>query len=261
MSDFYTRQHYKSVYGPLSVKTLHNVLKRELMEHFGFENMGLIADGIINRFFEIIKEYAPLKERIVPGQLLWLAASAKERCGYGKSMLKTKLVPVVLTLISSDDICQMAEGEKSIIDLRPYIVARLLKEAKQQGGVLALSDVGLILGVSQSTISRDIEKYHKKYPNEKLPYRGTIHDLGPTITHKRLAIELKLKGLLTQEIARKMHHDPSCIDRYLNDFNRVKELYDKKETVKNICFYTKLSKSLVLEYIQIIQELVLTNNE
>ena len=73
MSDRYSRQHYKSVYGPLSQKTLHNVLKRELMEQFGFESMGLIADALIRRFLELLDAYSPERVRLVPGQMLWYA--------------------------------------------------------------------------------------------------------------------------------------------------------------------------------------------
>ncbi len=43
MSNRFSRVHYKAVYGPMAQKTLHNILKRELMEQFGFENMGLIC--------------------------------------------------------------------------------------------------------------------------------------------------------------------------------------------------------------------------
>lgn len=255
MSNFYTRQYQKDVYGPLSQKTLHNVLKRELLEQFGFENMGLIADALIKRFLEILDEFSPKRVRLLPGQILWLAVSAREKCGYGKPMARTKLVPVVLTLVSSDDLQQMAEERVSMKELYPRVIARILKEAKEQGGVLALSDVGVLLRNSPQAVSRIVQEYKKEHPDEVLPYRGTIHDMGPTNTHKIQAIELKLKGLFTQEIARRIGHDPSNVDAYTNDFERVYELYQKDESIDKICFYTKLSPSLVREYIKIVKEL------
>lgn len=255
MTDFYTRQHYKDVYGPLSQKTLHNVLKRELLEQFGFENMGLIADALIKRFLEIINEFSPESIHLLPGQVLWLAVARKEKCGYGKPMLRTKLVPVVLTLLSYEDLQAMAEDRKTLKDLRPKRVARILREAKEQGGVLALSDVGVLLGITGQAVHKAIEEYNKEHPGEVLPYRGTIHDMGPTNSHKIQAIELNLKGLLTQEIARRIGHDPSNVDAYTNDFERVYELYTKGESLSRICFYTKLSPSLVSEYIKIVKEL------
>ena len=218
MSDRYSRTYYKAVYGPLAQKTLHNILKRELMEQFGFENMGLIADRLIVRFIEILDQYSPEKVRLLPGQVLWLAVAVNEKCGYGKTMLRSRLVPVILTLTSSEDIELMVEQKKTVKELRPFIVARLLKEAKKQGGVLALTDVAILLGISHSAVGRAVEKYHRQHPEEILPYRGTIHDMGCTVTHKLQAIELKFMGYLTQEIARKIHHDTSNLDVYQNDF-------------------------------------------
>lgn len=256
MSDRFSRAHYKALYGPLAQKTLHNTLKRELMEQFGFENMGLIADRLIERFMEIIDQYSPTKVRLLPGQVLWLAVATNERCGYGKTMMRSRLTPVTLTLTSPDDIELMVEQRKTFKELRPRIVARLLKEAKNQGGVLALTDVSLLLGISQSAVSEIVKEYQRQNPGETLPYRGTIHDLGPTVTHKLQAIELKFMGCLTQEIARKIHHDPSNVDIYQNDFERVYQLYKDGKEINQISFLTRLSRQLVNQYIELIDQYV-----
>jgi len=256
MSDRFTREYYKATYGPLAQKTLDNVLKRELMEQFGFENMGLIADGLIRRFLEIVDAYAPDRIRLVPGQMLWLAVARGEKVGYGKSMLMSKLVPVVLTVLSSEDLEAMAEDRETYRQLRPGVVARILKEAEAQGGVLALSDVAAILGVSIGTVSAAVKAYAQEHPEEVLPYRGTLHDLGPTKTHKIQAIELRFMGCLTREIARRIHHDPENVDRYQRDFERVYQLYCDGKDVKQISFVTNLSRQLVQEYIVLIDEYV-----
>lgn len=256
MSDRFTRQYYKATYGPLAQKTLHNVLKRELMEQFGFENMGLIADGLIRRFLELLDGYSPDRIRLLPGQMLWLAVARNEKIGYGKSMLRSKLVPVVLTVLSSEDLEAMANDRKTVRELRPRVVARMLKEAETQGGVLALSDVGAILRVSTQTVSAAVQAYAQDHPDEVLPYRGTLHDLGPTKTHKLQAIELKFMGCLTREIARRIHHDPSSVDAYQRDFERVYQLYRDGKDPNQISFLTKLSRQLVEEYIGLINDYV-----
>lgn len=256
MSDRFSRTHYKAVYGPMVQKTLHNILKRELMEQFGFENMGLIADRLIERFLEIIDQYSPDKVRLLPGQVLWLAVATNEKCNYGKTMMRSRLVPVTLTLISAEDITLMVEHRKTFKELRPSIVARLLKEAKSQGGVLALTDVAILLGVSAAAVSIAVSEYQKEHPEETLPYRGTIHDMGPTTTHKLQAIELKFMGCLTQEIARRIHHDPSNVDIYQNDFERVYQLYRDGKDINQISFLTRLSRQLVGQYIELIDQYV-----
>jgi hypothetical protein len=256
MSDRFKRQHYKALYGPLAQKTLHNVLKRELMEQFGFENMGLIADSLIRRFLEILNEYSPDRIRLLPGQMLWLAVARGEKVGYGKSMMRSKLVPVIVTLISSEDLEAMANDRIPLRELRPRIVARILKEAADQGGVLALSDVGMMLGITSPVVSLAVKIYCQEHPGEVLPYRGTLHDLGPTKTHKLQAIELKFKGYLTQEIARQIHHDPSNVDAYQQDFERVYMLYRDGKEPHQISFLTNLSRQLIEEYIELIDQYV-----
>lgn len=256
MSDHFPRRHYKAVYGPLAQKTLHNLLKRELMEEFGFENMGLIADALINRLLELVDTYTPEHFRLLPGQMLWLAVARQEKVGYGKSMLKSKLVPVIVTVISAEDLEAMAEQRVDFRELRPKVVARILKETDAQGGVLALSDVGVMLSLGPAAISSAVKAYQAEHPGEVLPYRGTLHDMGPTMTHKLQAIELKLQGCLTQEIARRIHHDPQNVDIYQTDFERVYQLCQDGKTPRQISFLTKLSLHLVKEYIELINKYV-----
>jgi hypothetical protein len=257
MSDKFKRAHHKAVYGPLAQKSLQSVLKRELMEEFGFESMGLIADSLVKRFLEIIDEYAPERVRLLPGQMLWLAVAKDEKCGYGKPIYRCRMKPVVLTMISPEDLRRMAEDRLSLEELRPDIVARILKEAYSQGGVLALSDVAVILGIQLHTAARLVEKRRLAHPEEVLPHRGTVHDMGRTCTHKLQAINLKLKGLLTKEIAARIHHDPSNVDRYQVDFERVYELHKDGHSVEQICFICKLSPTLVREYTQLIDNHVI----
>ena len=256
MSSFYERQDIKFRYGPLAQKTLHSVLKRELVEQFGFENMGLIADGLIHRFVEILEDFDPKRRVMLPGQVLWLAVSRRERARLDQPMWRSKLVPVRLTLLHPDELVQASRGtawEK----LREPRVVRLLEQAYQQGGVLGQHDVAVLLGLSQATVSRLIRNYQQR-TGKVLPFRGTVHDLGRTLTHKRQTVELKLQGLLTQEIARRIHHTPEAVDAYLTDFERVYQLYRDGKTTRQITFLTRIAQSVVRQYTQMIEDYEIT---
>jgi len=104
------RLRKKAVYGPLCQQTLEAVLKRELMANFGFENMGVVADVLIQRLLAIIEEYTPLQKRLRPYQTLVLAVDKNEKFGYGKRMESCRLVPVMVTLISPEELQELAEG-------------------------------------------------------------------------------------------------------------------------------------------------------
>jgi hypothetical protein len=225
------------------------------MTHFGFDNMGVIADVLIQRFLALIEEYAPLERRLRPYQALVLAVDKNERLGYGKRMESCQLVPVIVTLVTPEELQALADGAKPH-ELRPQMAARILKEAYDQGGVLPFSTVGLLTGLcTPSTVGQAVTQFYEQNPDVVLPHSGTIFDLGPTLTHKRAAILLKHQGLLEQEIARRINHHPSAVARYLNDDERVGQLWQEGKSAEMISFLTGLSLKVVHEYIAIRQEL------
>jgi len=256
MNDFCQRQDIKYRYGPLAQKTLHNILKRELLEQFGFENMGLIADALIQRFLEILQDFDPKQNPILPGQLLWLAVSSRHKAQLHLPLWRQKLVPVRLTILHHNDLIQAAQGAHWD-QLREQRIVRLLNEAYQQGGVLGQHDVALLLGISQSTVSRIIRNYQNR-THTLLPYRGTVHDLGRSTSHKALAVELHLQGLLTREIARRMNHSPQAVDAYLTDFERVWQLHQDGKSPEQIAFLTRIAPSVVRQYLLLIDQYQIT---
>lgn len=249
------RLQKKAVYGPLTKQTLEAVLKRELLTNFGFENMGVVADVLIQRFLAIIETYAPLQHRLRPYQVLVLAVDKHEQFGYGKRMEHCQLVPVILTLITPEELQTLAEGAKWRT-LKPRIIARILQEAYAQGGVLSFSTLGLLTGLhSAATVGRAVALFYEQHPTVVLPHSGTIFDMGRTLTHKQAAVLLKHQGLLDQEIARRINHHPSAVARYTNDDERVGRLWAEGKAPEMISFITGLSRSVVQEYITIRQEL------
>jgi len=249
------RLNKKAIYGPLCQQTVEARLKRELLTNFGFENMSVVADLLIQRILAIFEESAPLQNRLRPYQTLVLAVDKHEKFGYGKRMEQCHLVPVIVTLITPEELQQLADGAR-LNELRPQVAARILKEAYEQGGVLPFSTVGLLTGLhSLSLISQAVAAFYEQNPDVVLPHSGTIFDLGRTMTHKQTAVLLKHQGLLEQEIARRINHHPSAVARYLNDDERVGQLWAEGKSAEMISFITGLSLGLVQEYIAIRQEL------
>jgi len=64
---------------------------RQLNTSFGFENMGVVADVLIQRFLAIIEEYAPLRKRLRPYQTLVVAVDKNEKFGFSTVGLLTGL--------------------------------------------------------------------------------------------------------------------------------------------------------------------------
>ncbi len=241
-----SRSAAKAIYGPSQEKTLQNLLKRELVLNFGFENKLKIADVLIESFLEIIEQYGRAKDILKPHQLLWPAVDKEDFPGYGKSMDKIKHRVIILTLWTSEEIEKLAEG-LPLKDLLKNRVARLCQEAYAQDTVLSMIDVGLILGISPSRVSQLRVQWEKEH-GETLKTRGSYHDLGMTLTHKKQIIEDHLRGFMPSEIARKHKHEITSVDRYIRDFERTVPLFEEEQPIAKIAFYTRMSERLVKEY-------------
>jgi hypothetical protein len=89
-----------------------------------------------------------------------------------------------------------------------------------------------------------------------LPRRGNVHDLGPTISHKKAIVKkLKIEGKSSSTVARETYHSLSSVDRYALDFERVNFCLKKGLTVDGTSLVTSLNKKLVLEYVGLLQDL------
>ena len=130
-------------------------------------------------------------------QMLWFAVAKEEKGGYGKCMKNLRLRPVVLSVVTYEDIKKRAESVPQK-EIRKSAIARMLREADKQGGTLAETDLSLILSCSNTTIHENITEYEREnnvvLPRRGMPRRGTVHDLGRSTTHKKIICEKSLRA-------------------------------------------------------------------
>jgi hypothetical protein len=244
------RLYAKAQYGALQGKNLRNVLIRKLIKEYGYDNKLRIAEVLVDDFLDAMEEYTPKQGRLKPGQLVWYAVDVKEQHTQGKKLKDVKLVPVKLTVIDEEDLKNYADGMSSK-EIRRSRMVRMFREAKEQGGVLSQTDMAVLLGYRVDAVSKNLLEIRKE--SGLVPTRGSVHDLGRTITHKKEIINLYLQGYLTPEIARLTKHDATNVDRYIRDYERVKALVGKFDE-RMISHLTKLTKTIVREYLDIIRE-------
>lgn len=211
----------------------------------------LIRDRIVQAIIELFEKFYPPTERMRMGQVLWYAVDVKETAGYGKRIEDCKIKPVILNLIHETDIDNFFQGIKKK-ERQKCVMARLFKEAFQQKAVLTQADVGSMMRLAPSTISRSVREYERK-TGEIVPRRGTIHDIGRTVTHKRIiCIKHFKEGKTIEQTSKETHHSPSAVARYVNDYKRVRECLKSHWKTNKIAFATGLSFSLIKEYIDLI---------
>jgi len=238
-------------YVPQLNKSMKNVLCSRFNSEYGFLGGREVIELIVKDLLRIVDDYQNPLDKVKKGQIVWQAVAKDETTSYGKSMNETRTVPVILTLVSEDDI-KMRINVIPIKEIRKIVIERILKEADKQGGTLSQPDVALLLDLARNVVGRYIHEIEEE-KGIILPYRGTIHDLGPTVTPKREIVRLKLQKMSTPEISRRTHHSERAADRYINDFERVTRIADKFEP-EDVAFITNLSLSLVNEYLELNKE-------
>lgn len=242
----------EALYGPLQKKTFRSALVRELREQV--PPLGeLTADALAKRIEQLVDEFFPPADKLRMGQILWPAVDEKEKGGWGKSMEQTAIKPVLLEAVNLEDIQDLLGGVKKR-ERRKKVIVRLFAQAKQQGGVLTGVDVAAIVGVAPATVSRYVRE-HESLTGKLVPRRGTVHDLGPSITHKRqICRRVILEGASLEETARATNHSPEAVTRYVQDYRRVHACLKGGLTIPQTAYATKMSKKLVREYQDLMRE-------
>jgi hypothetical protein len=151
---------------------------------------------------------APLRH----GQILYTCV--KTEAGAGVALKDCPMTSVALSLIDPAD-----RDLKDAGTLRQFRIGRLCEEAREQDGLLTQEDLAQLLCCDARTIRRDIATLKKL--DIHIPTRGQQKDIGPTLTHKGVAIRLWLEGKEPQEVARHINHSLRAVERYLNHFARA----------------------------------------
>lgn len=249
----------EAAFGPLQRKTFQAALVQELRLHI--PTLGeLTAKPLAGRIERLVDEYFPKTERLRFGHILWPAVDERETSGYGKRIEQTALKPVLLEVISEEDIQNVLSGV-SIKEIRKKVVLRLFEQAKSQGGVLTIIDVATVMLVSPRTIHNYIKEYQQK-TGKLIPSRGVVHDMGPSVTHKRQICRMVIfEGRSIEDTAHATNHSPGAVTRYIQDYRRVFACFSMGLTIEQTSFATSLSKPLVKEYRDIFQETRLKGSE
>jgi len=239
-------KQYRSAHDRFLKPMIANFLVHEL-RYLGPVTAANVADELI-RIFE---ENTPQKNRLKHGQILWNALDKHTRGDSPKRKYKT----VVLSVVTDEDVTMFEQGA-SIKQIRKQVVARMMKEAYQQGGILSTRDVGMMLSMRSPVISNARMEYEKEN-NVVLPHPGVLHDMGSTITHKEMIVyKYVVEKKATNKIALETNHSQRAVDNYIKDFNRVKTLLEDDKTMEFIHLTTQISKPVIKQYQAIFNQYV-----
>lgn len=238
----YAEKHYKSAHTRMFESVLDRFFKENIPQVGGAELRALLSFKLI----ELFDKYMIIKNRLKPGQMLWIAVDKNTRA----DSKKVKYVPVVLTLVDNIDINDLAYGGSNGNPGRqlPGTIARICNEAYNQGGLLSMRDIALIFKRLSGVISLERKKYEERN-DEILPTTAVLHDMGSGISHKKMILKKILVEKKDMHIVRnETKHSQRAIDHYIKDYWRIAMLLDENKSVDYISKVTTLSKHLIEQY-------------
>jgi len=179
------------------------------------------------------QEFFPPAESIGRGYLVWTATRDEgQKARPGQRTEEYGTVTVALPLVTDDDIaekltpCPRGAARTRSRQRDITRLARIVKAAEKQSALLTIAELSVILNRSPDTIRQCIQE-HYAANGELLPLKGYRMDQGSSPTHKRPIIALYEQGMEPPDIARETGHSLKSVDRYVNDYERVKVLLGK----------------------------------
>ena len=219
--------------------------------------INLIADDIQT----LHQEFYPDADANSIGTINW--RTTKAGCGkpsYGTKAEDYEVVTVKLPLIRDEDVdnrirefhCSYGQSEKNgnykkMKERDIKTMARLVKSAYAQGGLLTGAELAVLLNRSLGAIGKYLKAYHQQH-NEILPTKGMILDQGSRPSHKGSIISLYEQGYPEPDIARQTNHTIEAVSRYLKNYKRVKMLLEKNFNVMETVRITGLGRSTIFQY-------------
>jgi hypothetical protein len=245
--------HAQANYTPVLYKTFDGALEAffatECPQLAGLRTRQVLVQSVrqmVDRFF-------PQTSHLRSGQFLWSAVHKDARPVGGLPITQTQLTPVILDLLPAQEIQDRVHG-LTPRQARRQTVVRLFQQAYEQDGLLTNAEAALLIKISPSTVSSYVRQWEQEHQSQ-LPRRGTLHDMGPTLTHKRQILEkLIFEGKSVQVVCQETHHSPEAVLRYSTNFKQVLLCRRKNLANPDIAFATKLSLRLVEEYQRLIEQ-------
>ena len=253
-------------------KSLRQLLIHRFINSYGYDKGEVTAKAIVDDIVKTIEDYflialpldklasgeqLPNERMLSYGQLVWMAVPIDEYPQKGKSIVKTRMKPVVLTYLASEDLESFRNGFTSR-QLRINRLVRWCYQAYDQGALLTQLDLAVLLNVCDAVVSDYVNEWQNT-SGKILPTRGNIHDLSGAITHKKEIITLYLQGHLTPTIAAKTKHSKEAVDRYIRDYEVVKTVRAATDDIDKISQITRLSKRVISQYLDLIPQHLLND--
>jgi hypothetical protein len=235
-------------------RSLKQQLLYKFINDYGYEHGPVVATAIVEDILRLMETL--YTEHLPPRHINWPAVPVHNGTK-GKSPDIQQLVNVRLQMVSDQEVAilndQKLLGQQAAKrTFNQHRFARWCQEAYDQGAVLTLFDLSLLSGLGEGQVGYLLRQYQEQYQTT-LPLRGTVHDIGPAVSHKAEVIRRFLRGHSPADIARELNHTQQAVDIYIKDYEVTRKLV-QKFPIKEIPALSRRSMSLVKEHIKLIRQ-------
>lgn len=246
-------------YESIPKRSFRNAIIRLLEEHYkilgSHKVLQMVADDIVN----LHKEFYPDLKKHSFGHIVWQTTGKDcKKPSYGTRVEDYEVKTVVLPLVEKADIEERIKshsaGRKNYKKQQQRdieVMARLVKSAYEQGGLLSGAELSVLLNRSLSTIGKYIKIYHQTH-TDILPTKGIILDQGSSPTHKGSIINLFEQGYPEIDIVRLTTHTIDSVSRYIKNYKNIKLLLEKGFNLMEMVRITGMGRSTILQYRELV---------
>jgi hypothetical protein len=248
-------------YGSIQKRTFENAFLYHLETEWGLLGGRRILQMMVDDVLELLAEFYPETERAGSGTLIWTCTADEGRKAEpGKRTEEYKTVTVKLPLIATEDLQDRTETKAPRDKARQKTherdkkrLARIVKAAAEQGGLLTIAELSVILNKPYELVRKYAREWEEE-TGELLPLKGYRMDQGSRPTHKREIARLHEEGLEPPDIARASGHSVKSVERYLQDYERVRMLLKRRMAVEDISTVIGRGVRVVVEYVELARQ-------
>jgi hypothetical protein len=248
-------------YGSIAKRNFESAMMHMLETEYGLIGGRRILRLLVEDTLALMEEHYPAMERVGSGDVVWTCtADEGKKAEPGKRTEEYKTVTVRLPLVTPEDLHERTDTKVSKSKTRETAhqrdkrrLARMVKAAEEQGGLLTIAELSVLLNRSYEVTRRYIREWEEE-TGELLPLKGYRMDQGSRPTHKREIARLYEQGVEPPDIAHETRHSLKSVERYLTDYERVKLLLKRGLGSQEISALIGRGERVVLEYVELAQE-------
>ena len=246
------RNRYESI----PKRSFRNAIIRLLETQYKILGSHKVLQMIADDMVELHQEFYPDLEQQSLGHIVWRTTSATcKKPSYGTRVEDYEVKTVLLPLVTEEDVemrihsfyGKSNENYKKQEERDIEVMARLVKSAYAQGGLLSGAELSVLLNRSLGTIGRYLRIYHETH-KDILPTKGIILDQGSKPSHKASIISLYEQGYPEVDIARLTSHNLESVSRYIRKYKTVKVLLEKGFSLMEMVRITGSGRSTIIQY-------------